>query len=192
MTNQQAIVYTLGHELTHAADVRDSGALVNQLLDFAEKTYGAEGLEQRMDTTRETYIRFYMSQGLDRTAAEAKCSTEFISQEVAADVMRGVFLDTGGLYQLARENSSLLSRARDLASDVAQRLTAQMNGGAEEATSARAQYNELTRLVSKMDRALRQNRAGDTMKAHEEVRSSVDGREEQSGTVSRTDEVAGE
>lgn len=178
LTNQQAIVYTLGHELTHAADVRDSGALVNQLLEFAEKTYGAEGLEQRMDETRETYIRFYMSQGLDRAAAEAKCSTEFISQEVAADVMRGVFLNTGGLYQLARENSSLLSRARDLASDMAQRLTAQMSGWAGEATSARAQYNELTRLVSKMDRALRQNRAGDTMNAHEEVRSSVDGREQ--------------
>ena len=165
LTNQQAIVYILGHELTHAADARDGGVLVNQIMDYAEKTYGGERVDQVLAETRKTYIDFYVKQkGMSQTKAEAMCKPDFIRQEVAADVMRGVLLDSGGIYRLARENSLLLGKARDLAETMAKRLSALTRGTTEQAVAAQAQYNELTFLVETMDRGLREVKYSDIIK----------------------------
>lgn len=180
LDSQQPLVYTLSHELVHAAKANGDTALVDDLISFAEGITTSEAMQGKFDSTRARYIRFYTGrEGYSREAAEALCTTEFIREEVAADIMRDVFRSTGGMYRLAQQNGGLLSKLLEGVQEAASRIKVRVGGRSESAQNARAMYNAMTDLVDKMDRALRSAGNRGTMSAENTergVRRSV-GRE---------------
>ena len=165
LTTQRAIMQVLGHELTHSAYDTDA-SIVDDILKTARRTLGNDRVDRTMEETRERYIRFLMEQkGLSRDAAVAQMTPAAVKQEVAGDFMFDVFSDGALTRRLGKEAPSIMTKARDMAARLLERLV-----GAR-GTDAAAARSELEWLMDRLDGALHANEPGDTMGAK---RSSVE------------------
>lgn len=174
MTTAREVMTVLGHELVHPSANTDT-ELVRAILDFGDTLLGKEAMDARLEQTLDTYLRFLMEQkGYTEEQARAEVTVDYAKEELAADLMAGVFGSTDAMYQLAKNNATVLQKARDAAARLVTRLAA---GRTQEAGAMRT---EAEWLVERMDRALRGVERRDTMDNNKEVRHSVE-RDEGSG-----------
>lgn len=162
LTTQRMITEVLGHEFVHAGASGGSD-IVSRVLDFAERAFTPEVVEKMRDDTAATYVKFYTrlyaEQGMPLAEAESNaraiCTPDFIDEEVAGDVMRSVFRETGALYQMAKDEPGIVKDLRALVAQARARIQRVLPGKGEASTYAKIMFNEADAITRKLDRALK-------------------------------------
>lgn len=188
LTTQRALIHTLGHEFVHTGSDSTRLKLVEDILNTSYGTdeAGQAALAQDMEGTRRRYIDFYTQQkGLSPEDAVKMCDDTFIREEVAADAMREVLLNTGGLYRMARENTGLLRNFRRKASDMLMQLSVKDEGG-----ETLEQYKALRGIVDRLDEAIRV--AGKEERGQEKATADMGEEAEAEGETRAEKTAAGE
>ncbi len=160
--------YILGHELTHTASRIAGGTSVSDtVIEVFRKLYDAGVLsgqterwmadvDGRLDTLQRRYHQHAKAVGDNADMIDRA----YVREELAADLMRQVFVSEDLMSRLAGERPSLLMRARR----VADRLLAKLTGN-EDLRTVVAARDELKRLGDLFETTLRKSEAESTYRA---------------------------
>lgn len=154
--------YILGHELTHTASrIAGGTSVADTVIEVFRKLYDAgvlSGQTERwmadvdghLDTLQRRYRQHAKAVGDNADAIDRA----YVREELAADLMRQVFVSQDLMARLAGERPSLLMRARRAANRVLAKLT-----GNEDLRTVVAARDELKRLGDLFEKTLRKSEA---------------------------------
>ena len=157
--------YILGHELTHtAARAVGNTSVTDAVIETFQKLHDAGVLsgqterwmadvDGRLDTLQRRYRQHAKAVGDDASAIDRN----YVREELAADLMRQVFVSEDLMSRLAGERPSILLRARR----AADRILAKLTGDEDLRTVADAR-TELRRLGDLFEKTLRMSEADST------------------------------
>lgn len=160
--------YILGHELTHTASrIAGGTSVTDTVIEVFRKLYDAGVLsgqterwmadvDGRLDTLQRRYRQHAKAVGDNADVIDRA----YVREELAADLMRQVFVSEDLMSRLAGERPSLLMRARRTADRILAKLTG--NENLRTVVSAR---DELKRLGDLFEKTLRKSEAEATYRS---------------------------
>lgn len=167
--------YILGHELTHTASrVAGGTSVADTVIESFRKLYDAgvlsgetkqwmSDVDRRLDTLLRRYRSHAQAVGDDASVIDR----DYVREELAADLMRQVFVSEDLMSRLAGERPSLLMRARR----TADRVRAKLTGDTDLQTIVDAR-DELRRLGDLFEQTLRKSEAESTYRAGQVIETA--------------------
>lgn len=160
--------YILGHELTHTASrIAGGTSVADTVIEVFRKLYDAGVLsgqtehwmadvDGRLDTLQRRYRQHAKAVGDNADVIDRA----YVREELAADLMRQVFVSEDLMSRLAGERPSLLMRARRTADRILAKLT-----GNEDLRTVVSARDELKRLGDLFEKTLRKSEAEATYRS---------------------------